>query len=195
MGTRPLQLLEPFPTYTIQTYHAYRTWRNQALVAVRQATELLPRLDKGMEEARLAITSEFMKACCADGSELPYKAVETFDSLSTGLFVSRPAHHDNQRDFALAFLSLAETHDEIASDHSRLLQAVFNSPLFSDQGLPWLNDSAALATIKTALSRTKAVLIDPTVAFPDVLSVAQSRRLDDIVNWLDLKQNPPHPLA
>jgi hypothetical protein len=194
MGIRPLQLLEPFPTYTIQTYHAYRTWRDQALAAVHQAAELLPRLDKRMEEARLAITSEFMKACGADGSELPYKAVETFDSLSTGLFVSRPAHHDNQRDFAFAFLSLAEA-PEITSDHSRLLQAVFNSPLFNDPRLPWLSDPAALATIKAALLRTKTVLNEPTVAFPDVVLVAQSRRLDDIVNWLDLKQNPPHPLA
>ncbi|KAJ6510411.1 hypothetical protein C8R45DRAFT_387982 [Mycena sanguinolenta] len=192
MGTRPLQLLQPFPAYTIQTYHAYRDWRVQALNAVSTATELLLRLDKRMEEARLAIATEFMQACSVDASALPYNAVETFDNLSTNLFVSRPAHRDNQRNFAFAFNSLADTpvNSQETGPHSRILQAAINSPLFSDPGLPWLDDSTALSACQTAVRKLKGRF--PTVAVEDGWP---SRRLDEIGNWLDLKRPPVHPLA
>ncbi|KAF7361266.1 hypothetical protein MSAN_01158900 [Mycena sanguinolenta] len=200
MGTRPLQLLQPFPPYTIQTYHAYRDWRMQALDAVKTATELLPRLDKRMEEARLAIATEFMQACSVDIPALPYNAVETFDNLSTNLFVSRPAHRDNQRNFAFAFRSLADTLRSLADTptispepgpHSRILQAAINSPLFNEPGLPWLDDSTALSAFQSAV-RTLQERFRPTVAVEDG---SPSRRLDDIGNWLDLKLPPAHPLA
>ncbi|KAJ7216956.1 hypothetical protein B0H12DRAFT_1153851 [Mycena haematopus] len=186
MGTRPLELLQPFPPYTIQTYHAYRDWRLQALDAVKTATELLPRLDRRMEEARLAIATEFMQACSVEASELPYNAVDTFDNLSTNLFVSRPAHRDNQRNFAFAFRTLAEV-PGITQDHSRILQAAINSPLFNDPGLPWLDDPTALSAIRNKIQARLPL------AFED--SGLSSRRLDDIGNWLDLKLPPVHPLV
>ncbi|KAJ7216966.1 hypothetical protein B0H12DRAFT_1078841 [Mycena haematopus] len=188
-GTRPLQLLEPFPPYTMQTFHTASTWRQQALAAVRTATELLTRLDRRMEEARLAITSEFMQGCSAHTPELPYNAADTFDKLSTSLFVSRPAHPVNQRNFAFAFCTLAETPD-ITPDHSRILQAAINSPLFNepvlpnDPVLPWLDDSTALSALQQAVH---ALQERQTFAFVD--AGLTSRRLDDVGNRLASKQH------
>ncbi|KAK7018597.1 hypothetical protein R3P38DRAFT_2983423, partial [Favolaschia claudopus] len=196
MGTRPLLPLDAFPSYTIQTYHAYREWRQHALDAANHATELLPRLDRRMEEARLAIASEFLKACSDDGSasdcilggQLPNNAMETFDSLSPGLFVSRPPHPDNQRSFASAFCSLAEVDDP---KRKPLLQAVISSPLFNDAALPWLDDPTALAACQKAVQMLQTSRV---LAFDgDGLS---ARRLDDIWNWLDTKAKlhpTPHP--
>ncbi|KAF7326409.1 hypothetical protein MVEN_02618600 [Mycena venus] len=188
MGTRPLQLLAPFPTYTIQTYHAYTEWREQALAAVGTVTELLPRLDRRMEEARFAITSEFLQACSADAPELPYNAVETFESLSANLFVSRPAHRDNQEGFAVAISSLADTAD-ITPDHSRLLNATINSPLFNDPQLPWLDNPTALSKMKRAVQMLQEHL---NVGVEDGLT---NRKLDDIGSWLEAKPLPLEPLG
>ncbi|KAF7334377.1 hypothetical protein MVEN_02266600 [Mycena venus] len=188
MGTRPLQLLAPFPTYTIQTYHAYTEWREQALAAVGTVTELLPRLDRRMEEARFAITSEFLQACSADAPELPYNAVETFESLSANLFVSRPAHRDNQEGFAVAISSLADTAD-ITPDHSRLLNATINSPLFNDPQLPWLDNPTALSKMKRAVQMLQEHL---NVGVEDRLT---SRKLDDIGSRLEAKPLPLEPLG
>ncbi|KAJ7902690.1 hypothetical protein B0H14DRAFT_2667229 [Mycena olivaceomarginata] len=191
MGKQPLPQQLPLPTYTIQTLAGYQDWHKHTLAAVSAATELLPRLDRRTEEARLAITAEFMLTCSSDVDlGLPFNAVDTFDNLSTNLFINRPVHSENQRNFALAFHTLAEGSARIASertDHPRLLQAIISSPLFNDSGLPWLNDSTAISAIQNAVKTLRAHL---TFGFEDG---ATSRKLDDIGNWLDLKLHD-HPL-
>ncbi|KAJ6602528.1 hypothetical protein DFH09DRAFT_1125041 [Mycena vulgaris] len=180
---RPVELLGPFPGYTRQTNQAYRDWRDRALAAVHDAIELIPRLDRRLEEARLAIATEFMQACSNDTDEsgLPYKALETFsDSILPILWVSRPAHRDNQKNFAAALRGLAET-PEIPPDHLRLLHALIGSALFNE-GLPWLDDRQAIMTIKDVLQTYL------TVAFADGGSAAQSRKLEDSLNWLETKE-------
>ncbi|KAF8170682.1 hypothetical protein K438DRAFT_207067 [Mycena galopus ATCC 62051] len=186
MGRRPLELLEPFPPYSIQTSHAYQNWRLKALDAVRTTNnELLLRLDRRMEEARLAITTEFMQACSLG---VPYNAVETLENLATNLVVTRPAHPDNQRNFALAFRTLAEI--PIITEHTPLLlQIPINSPLFNDSILPWLDDSTALSTMYSAVHALQARR--HIFAFEE----ATSRKLDEIGSWLDLKLPPAHPLG
>ncbi|KAJ7645836.1 hypothetical protein B0H17DRAFT_448595 [Mycena rosella] len=177
---RPVQLLESFPTYTVQTNPAYRDWRVRARAAVHDAIELIPRLDRRMEEARLVVATQFIQACC-DDTGLPYRALDTFsDSLMPILWVSNPPHPDNQKNFAAALRSLAET-PEIMQDHLRLLQSLVGSPLFND-GLPWLDDRQAILTIKSVLQTYL------TAAFGDGGSAAQSRRLEDILNWLEMKE-------
>ena len=144
----------------------------------------------------MVIATEFMRACCTDDeSVFPYNAFDTFsDSLIPILWVSRPTHSDNQRNFAAALRSLTEP-SEITEpsgildkpsgipDKSRLLRALIGSPLFND-GLPWLDDHQAIMDIKSALQ---------TEAFVDSGSVAQSRKLEDILNWLELKDRALAP--
>ncbi|KAJ7471796.1 hypothetical protein FB451DRAFT_307964 [Mycena latifolia] len=190
---RPLELLQPFPVYTIQTNPAYKDWRRQALEAVRYAIELVPRLHRRMEEVRLAITTEFIQACCSARDDgLPYRALDTFShSLMPILWVSHPPDPDNQKNFAAALRSLAQTPDK-TPDHLHLLQSLIDSPLFNHE-LPWLNDRQAIATLQSALQLA--------VAFPDVWSVAQGKKLNDIFTWLDAKERalvpefllPPSP--
>ncbi|KAJ7445922.1 hypothetical protein FB451DRAFT_1292507 [Mycena latifolia] len=178
----PLQLLQPFPVYTIQTNQAYRDWRTQALVAVRHAIELIPHLHQRMEEVRLTITTEFIQACCSarDSGGLPYRALDTFsDSLMPILWVSRPPHPDNQINFATALRSLAETPD-MTPDHLCLLQSLTTSSLFND-GLPWLDDRQAIATLKSGFQLASM--------FKCGWSVVQAKKLNDICTWLDAKEH------
>ncbi|KAJ7159858.1 hypothetical protein C8R43DRAFT_347679 [Mycena crocata] len=181
---RPMQLLDSFPTHTIQTIQAYRDWRLRAGAAVREALDLIPRLERRMEEGRLAIVIEFMQACCdrSDNPTLPYRALETFSyHLLPPLWITRPTHRDNQKNFSIALRSLSETPD-ITPDHLDLLQAIIGSNLFTDE-LPWLDDTQALSTIKEVLQTHL------NVAFVDGGSVVQSRKLEDILNWLESREN------
>ncbi|KAJ7076003.1 hypothetical protein B0H15DRAFT_607678 [Mycena belliarum] len=180
---RPLQRLEAFPVYTVQTNQAYGDWRARALAAVHGAIELVPRLHRRMEEARLVITTEFIQACAAaeeSESDLPYKALATFtESLAPILWVSHPPHPDNQRSFAAALRRLAESAQPLGGDPLRLLYTLINVPLFND-GLPWLDDREAILAMKSAWQFT--------VASFDFESPTQRRKLADILNWLELKE-------
>ncbi|KAJ7119463.1 hypothetical protein C8R44DRAFT_788116 [Mycena epipterygia] len=181
LAGRPMEPLKPFPPYTVQTHQAYGVWRVQALAAIHDALELIPRFYRRIDEARLVVTTEFIQACCSAGdSTLPYKALETFfESLLPVLYVSRPTHPTNQTHFATALRNLAET-PEIPPDHLRLLQALIGSHLFNSEELPWLDDRNALSVIRSVLSMT--------LAFIDGGSATQSRKLDDIRNWLERKE-------
>ncbi|KAJ7119462.1 hypothetical protein C8R44DRAFT_788110 [Mycena epipterygia] len=181
---RPMEPLKPFPPYMVQTHQAYKDWCVQALAAVREALELIPRFDRRMDEARLVVTTEFIQACCSAGdATLPYKALETFfENLLPVLYVSRPTHPANQNNFATALRNLADLVEtpEIPPDHLRLLQALIGSHLFSSEELLWLDDQNALSAIRSVLSMT--------LAFIDGGSATQSRKLDDVRNWLERKE-------
>ncbi|KAJ7730905.1 hypothetical protein DFH07DRAFT_848339 [Mycena maculata] len=177
---RPVQLLDPFPVYTIKTGGAYTAWRTQALAAVRDALRLIPHVEARFEEARLAITTEFLHACSSSGSStLPYKAVQTLSqNLLPDLWVSSQVHVDNQRKFAAALRGLADS-SELSPDYLLLLKGVITSDLFTE-GLPWLSsDLQAVSTIMDVVQRYLASADAGT---------AQSQKLENILNWLELKE-------
>ncbi|KAJ7475224.1 hypothetical protein B0H11DRAFT_1329080 [Mycena galericulata] len=189
----PIQPLELFPAYTRQN-QGYREWCEQALAVVRKALRLTPHLEGRFEEARLAITTEFMQACLnADDSPLPYNALETFNDILLPVSISYPAHRDNQRNFATALRELAGFSTR-TSEHLELLRAVIESGIFGVEGLPWLSDHEAVATVKSVIQKYLA-LVDG-----EATTTTQSRRLENVLNWLELKEvdyvsDFLHPLA
>ncbi|KAJ7652225.1 hypothetical protein B0H17DRAFT_1269659 [Mycena rosella] len=168
---RPVQLLEPFPERTNQ---AYRDWQAHALAAVSHAIEFARDLDdQRLGEVRLAIATEFIQGCSStENSKLPYKAAHTFSDILKRLFISQPAHPQNQKDFAAALRGLAETPGIIPE----LFQTLIDSPLFQSEGLPWLNDLQAVSMIKSSLQ---------TDVFVDSISAAQNGRRKAILDGLE----------
>ncbi|KAJ7208027.1 hypothetical protein GGX14DRAFT_455273 [Mycena pura] len=179
---RPLQALPPFPPHTILTIQAYREWRVDALAAIQNAVELAPRLDRRMEEARLAITAEFVQSAGDSNGALPlpYQALETLrDNLLPVLYVSQAAHPTTQRAFVEGLRELVEVQGD-GAERVQLVQAVVMSSLFMDPGLPWLSDALALRTLEDALRTHQAV-------FAEHGSVLLGRKVEEILNWLEQK--------